>query len=94
MCNRSLTAKLLKQDYRYHKLRKAYSKFYRRHFELVSKYNVRLNTLLLHVHVQGLRYKLKRNGYSINVMQHTAFLKFDQDLVKCFAFRWVGNQTP
>ena len=31
----------LKQGYRYHKLRKAFSKFYRRHSELVEKYNVR-----------------------------------------------------
>ena len=45
--NRFLTAKLLKQGYRYHKLRKAFSKFYRRHFELVSKYNVGLKTPLL-----------------------------------------------
>ena len=29
--NKYLTAKLLKQDYRYHKLRKAFSKLYRRH---------------------------------------------------------------
>ena len=28
-----LTAKLLKQGYRYHKIRKAFSKFYRRHSE-------------------------------------------------------------
>ena len=34
--NKSLTAKLLQQDYRYHKLRKTFSKFYRRHYELVS----------------------------------------------------------
>ena len=33
-----LTAKLLRQEYRYHKLRKAFSKFYRVHFDLVSKY--------------------------------------------------------
>ena len=30
--NKFLTAKLFKQGYRYHKLRKAFSKFYRRHF--------------------------------------------------------------
>ena len=41
-----LTAKLLKQGYRYHKLRKAFSKFYRRHSELVEKYNVSLSKLL------------------------------------------------
>ena len=40
-------AQLLRQGYRYHKLRKAFSKFYRRHFDLVSKYNVGFKTLLL-----------------------------------------------
>ena len=45
--NTVLTAKLLIQGYRYHKLRKAFSKFYRRHFDIVSKCNVRLKTLLL-----------------------------------------------
>ena len=44
---RFLTAKLLRQGFRYHKLRKAFSKFYRRHFNIVSKYNVELKTLLL-----------------------------------------------
>ena len=48
--NKSLTAKLLQQGYRYHKLRKTFSKFHRRHYELVSKFNVGLK-LLLH---QGL----------------------------------------
>ena len=44
--NKALTAKLLKQGYRYHKLRKAFSKFYRRHSELVEKYNISLSKLL------------------------------------------------
>ena len=44
--NKSLTAKLLQQGYWYHKLRKTFSKFYRRHYELVSKFNVGLKTLL------------------------------------------------
>ena len=44
--NKALTAKLLKQGYRYHKLRRAFSKFYRRHSELVEKYNVSLRKLL------------------------------------------------
>ena len=44
--HRCLTASLLKQGYRLHKLRKAYSKFYRRHYELVSKINARLKYLL------------------------------------------------
>ena len=42
--NKVLTTKLLRQGYRYHKLRKAFSKFYRRHFDIVSKYNVRLKS--------------------------------------------------
>ena len=45
--NKVLTAKLLRPGYRYHKLRKAFSKLYRRHFDLVSKYIVGLKTLLL-----------------------------------------------
>ena len=38
--NRFLTAKLLKQGYRHYKLRKPFSKFYRRHIELIEKYHV------------------------------------------------------
>ena len=41
-----LTAKLLHQGYRYHKLRKTFSKFCRRHCGLVSKFNVGLEALL------------------------------------------------
>ena len=46
--NRSLflTAKLLKQGYRYHKIGKAFSKFYHRHSELIVKYIIGLKTLL------------------------------------------------
>ena len=44
--NLFLTAKLLKQGYRYHKIRKAFSKFYHRHSELIVKYNVGLKALL------------------------------------------------
>ena len=44
--NKCLTAKLLKQGYRYHKLRKAFSKFYRRHYELNAKFNVGLKSFL------------------------------------------------
>ena len=44
--NLFLTAKLLKQGCRYHKMRKAFSKFYYRHSELIVKYNIELKTLL------------------------------------------------
>ena len=40
--NKFLAAKLLKQGYRYHQLRKAFSKFYCRHFPLIKKYHVSL----------------------------------------------------
>ena len=45
--NKVLTAKLLRQGYKYHIPRKTLSTFYRRHFDLVSKYNVGLKPLLL-----------------------------------------------
>ena len=44
--NKSLTARLLQQGYRYLKLRKTFSKFYRRHYTLVFKFNGGLKTLL------------------------------------------------
>ena len=44
--NKFLTAKLLKQGYRYHKL----IQFYHRHFELIEKYHVSLKkTLTTHL---------------------------------------------
>ena len=44
--NLFLTAKLLKQGYRHHKIRKAFSKFYSKHSELIVKYNIGIKTLL------------------------------------------------
>ena len=44
--NLFLTAKLLKQGYPYHKIRKAFSEFYHRHSEFIVKYNIGLKTLL------------------------------------------------
>ena len=49
--NKGLIVKLLKQGYRYLMLSKVFSKFYRRHHDLVSKFNVGLKSLFLH---QGL----------------------------------------
>ena len=39
--NLFLIAKLLKQGYIYHRIRKAFSKFYHRHSDLMVKYNIR-----------------------------------------------------
>ena len=60
-----LIFKLLKQGYRYHKLHKAFSKFYYRHSELIVKYNICLKTLLQQgilepVFYGDLVYKFKR----------------------------------
>ena len=41
--NKALTTKLLRQGYRYFKLCKAFSKFYRRHSALLEKYSVSLH---------------------------------------------------
>ena len=44
--NKTLTSKLIHQGYRYHKLRRAFSKFDHQHYELVSKFKVGLKSLL------------------------------------------------
>ena len=44
--NKLLTQKLLKLGYRYHKLRKTFSKFYRRYYDLKSKFQIGLKSLL------------------------------------------------
>ena len=41
-----LTKKLLKQGYLYHKLRKTFCKFHRRYYDLISKFQVGLKSLL------------------------------------------------
>ena len=53
---KALTAKLLRQGYRYFKLRKAFSTFYRRHSAWVEKYRKIIN-------------RHKRIGYSLNIMR-------------------------
>ena len=120
--NKLLTQKLLKQGYRYYKLRKTFSKFYRSYYDLISKLQIRLKSLLR----QGLSepdfygdlvYKLKKIvgsnnfsaqfikiishykniGYSINVLQQTAWrltqLRLATLLSSLIARRWIGLQT-
>ena len=73
--NQLLTQKLLKQGYRYHKLRKTFSKIYRRYYDLISKFQVGLKSLFH----QGLSepdfygdlvYKLKKIVGSNNFSAH------------------------
>ena len=44
--NKLLTQKLFKQGYRYHNLCKTFSKFYRQYYDLISKFQVGLKSLL------------------------------------------------
>ena len=44
--NKLLTQKLLKRGYQYHKLHKTFSKFYRRYYALISKFQIGLKFLL------------------------------------------------
>ena len=82
--NKLVTQKLLKQGYRYHKLRKTFSKFYRRYYDLIPKFQVGLNSLLR----QGLSepdfygalvYKLKKivgsNNFSAQFIKIISYYK-------------------
>ena len=80
--NKFFTQKLLKQGYRYHKLGKTFSKFYRRYYNLISKFQVGLKSLLRQglsepVFYGDLVYKLKKivgsNNFSalfIKIISH------------------------
>ena len=46
--NKLLTQNFLKQCYQYHKLHKTFSKFYRRYYNLISKFQDGLKSLLRH----------------------------------------------
>ena len=67
--NKILTAELLQQGYRYHKLRKTFSKLYRRRYGLVFIFSIGLKSLsqqglLEPKFYSGLVYKLKKNVVS------------------------------
>ena len=80
--NKLLTQKLFKQGYRYHKLCKTFSKFYRRYYDLISKFQAGLKSLLCqglseHEFYGDLVYKLRKivgsNNFSaqfIKIISH------------------------
>ena len=94
--NKLLTQKLLKQGYRYHKLRRTFSKFYRRYYDLISKFQVGLKSLLR----QGLSepdfygdlvYKLKKivgsNNFSaqfIKIISHYKKIGYNINVLRTF----------
>ena len=87
-CNELLTQKLLKQGYWYHELLKAFSTLYRQYYDLISKFQVGLKSLLR----QGLSepefygdlvYKLKKIVGSNN---------FSAQFIKIFShYKKIGN---
>ena len=87
--NKVLTAKLLRQGYRYYKLRKVFSKFYRQHFDLVSKYNVELKTQAY----RGLTgWSLLLRIFSVAVSPHISFiLRFNFDFYELGILRKPSN---
>ena len=88
--NKLLPQKLLKQGYRYHKLLKTFSKFYRRYYNLISKFQVGLISLLRQGLLEpdffgDLLYKLKKmvgsNNFSaqfIKIISH--YKKIDYNI--------------
>ena len=92
--NKLLTQNLLKQCYRYHKLCKTFSKFYRQYYDLISKFQVGLKSLLR----QGLSepdfygdlvYKLKKivgsNNFSaqfIKIISHYKKIGFNINVMQ------------
>ena len=103
--NKLLTQKLLKQGYRYHKLRKTFSKFYRRYYDLISKFQVGLKSLLR----QGLSepdfygdlvYKLKKivgsNNFSatfIKIISHYRKIGYNINVLQQTACSVVNSIT-
>ena len=87
--NKCLSAKLLQQGYRYHKLRKAFSNFYRRHYELISKirgmtdFSDQFRKIIM---------RYKRIGYNLNVMRQSACLVINHVTVNGYAA--LFNCTP
>ena len=104
-CNKLLAQKLLKQGNRYHKLRKTFSKLYRRYNDLISKFQVGLKSLLR----QGLSepdfygnlvYKLKKiigsNSFSaqfIKIISHFKTIDFNINVLQQTAFLVVNPIT-
>ena len=92
--NKLSIQKLLKQGYRYHKLRKTFSKFYRRYCDLISKFQIGLKSLLRQVLPEpefyfDLVYKLKKivssNNFSaqfIKIISHYKMIGYNINVLQ------------
>ena len=96
--NKSLTAKLLQQGYRYHKLRKTSSKFYQGlsepefYGDLVYKFKQIEGRADFSDQFRKIIVRYKRIGYNINIMRQSACLVFNPVTVNNFAP--LFNCTP
>ena len=103
--NKLLTKKLLKQGYRYHKLRKTFSRFYRRYYDLISKFQIGLKSPLhrglLEPEFYGeLVYKLKKivdsNNFSaqfIKLISHYKKIDYNINVLQQTACLVVNPTT-
>ena len=87
--NKSLTAKLLQQGYRYHKLRKTFERLYG---DLVYKFKKIVGRVDFSDQFRKSIVRYKRIGYNINIMRQSACLVFNPSTVNNFAF--LFNCTP
>ena len=96
--NKVLTAKLLRQGYRYHKIRKAFSKFYRLktllleglsepefYGDLVYKFRKIIGKNDFPYHFKKIIVRYKKIGYNVDVLQQTACLVVNPIKVNSFA---------
>ena len=103
--NKLLTQKLIKQGYRYLKLHKFFSKFHRRYFDLISKFQIGFESLLH----QGLSepecygdlvYKLKKiadsNNFSaqfIKIISHYKNIGYNINVLQQTAYLMINPIT-
>ena len=95
-------------SYRYHKLRKKNYKFYRRHYELISKFNVGLKTLLREglsepefygylVHKFKKRIGRPLNDFSIQLRNHIVPYKrigYNLNVIRFLTQSWFITMLP
>ena len=82
-----LIQKLLKQGYRYHKLRKTFSKFYIRYYDLISKFQVGLKSLLR----QGLSEPDFYGDLVYNLKKIVGFNNFSAQFIKIIShYKKIG----
>ena len=103
--NRVITKKLLTQGYRFHKLRKTFSKFYHRNLQLISKYRCNMKTLMQqgmsHPEFYGdVIYKLRKIvGHShfqslfIKIIKKFIKRSYDPSILQCTACLVVDPYT-